>query len=151
MKGLFNILKFFYIIIPLVLVPYIANKAGNWYYLFGIGFYYVGIILAAVKQKIIIMIPVIFCFWYWYTFGFTVHNYVFFFISCILGGVFLYQFTVDAEKFMQRTLPENKEALAYDLKIEEMNAKLEEYKQMYPATKITPEIIEGIRNEVFFK
>ncbi len=151
MKRLFNTLTLFYIIIPLVLVPYMANKSANWYYLFGIAFYYIGIILVAMKQKIIIMIPVFFCCWYWYTFGFSIRNYVFFFISCILGGAILYQLTAGVEKFTQRTLPENKEALAYDLKIEEMNARLEEYKQMNPATKITPEIMEGIRNEVFFK
>jgi hypothetical protein len=151
MKGLFKILTVFYVLLPLVLVPYMANKSGNGYYLFGIAFYYIGIILVAIKQKIIIMIPVIFCFWYWYTYGFSIHNYVFFFLSCLLGGALLYELTVDAEKFANRTLPENKEALAYDLKIEEMNAKLEEFKQMHPSIKITPDIMEGIRNEVFFK
>ena len=151
MKGLFKIMTLFYIIVPLVLVPYMANKSANNYYLFGIAFYYIGILLVAIKQKIIIMIPIIFCCWYWYTFGFSIHNYVFFFLACLLGGAFLYELIVSAEKFTGRTLPENKEALAYDLKIEEMNAKLKQYRQTHPSIKITPEIIEEIRNEVFFK
>jgi hypothetical protein len=151
MKGWFKFLTFFYIIIPLILVPYIANKSGSGYYLFGIGFYYIGVILVAIKQRIILMIPLIFCCWYWYTYGFSINNYVFFFLSCILGGTFLYQLTKGAERFAHRTLPESKEALAYDMKIEEMNEKLQEFKQMNPTVKITPEIVESIRNEVFFK
>ena len=151
MKELFKILTFFYILFPFVFVPYFASKSGNTYYLFGIVFYYLGVLLVAIKQKIIFMIPIIFCCWFWYTYGFSVHNYVFFFLACIAGGALLYQFRIDAEKFTHRTLPENKEALAYDLKIEEMNTKLEQFKQENPTIKITPEIMDELRNEVFFK
>ncbi len=151
MKGMFKILTFFYIIFPLVVVPYMAARAGNWFYLFGIVCYYLGVVLMAVKQKIIFMIPFIFCCWFWYTYGFGLHDYVFFLFICMSAGALFYQLAENAESFAKRTLPENKETQEYDLKIEEMNEKVEQYKKTHPAIKITPEIMDVIRNEVFFK
>lgn len=151
MKKLSKILTFFYIIFPLVFVPYVASKAANWFYLFGIVCYYTGVFLVAIRQKIIFMIPVIFCFWFWYTYGFSIHDFVFFLLACMAAGAFFYQLSENAERFTNRTLPENREALDYDLKMEEMNAKVEKYKQLHPNVKITPEIMDVIRNEVFFK
>lgn len=151
MKGMFKILRIFYIVFPLVVVPYMATKASNWYYLFGIACYYLGVMLMAVKQKIIFMIPFIFCCWFWYTYGFGLHDYVFFLFICMASGALFYQLAKNAERFTKRTLPENMETDEYDLKIEEMDQKVEAYKKAYPSIKITPEIIDVIRNEVFFK
>jgi hypothetical protein len=151
MKGMPKILTIFYLIFPLVFVPYVASRSANWFYLFGILCYYIGVFLVAIRQKIIFMIPIIFCCWFWYTYGFSIHDFVFFLLACMGAGALFYQLSLDTERFTNRTLPENKEALEYDLKIEEMNAKLEQYKQLHPNVKITPEIIDVIRNEVFFK
>jgi hypothetical protein len=151
MQGFSKILTFFYIVFPLVTIPYLASRQANWFYLFGIACYYTGVFLMAIKQKIIFMIPVIFCFWFWYTYGFSIHDFVFFLLACMAAGAFFYQLSADAEKFTHRTLPESKEMQDYDLKIEEMNTRVEQYKQKHPDVKITPEIMEVIRNEVFFK
>lgn len=97
------------------------------------------------------MIPLIFCCWFWYTYGFSLHDYVFFLFVCMSTGAFFYKLAKNAESFAKRTLPENKETQEYDLKMEEMNEKVEQYKKKHPAIKITPEIIDVIRNEVFFK
>ncbi len=151
MKGLSKILPFFYIIFPLIYVPFIASKAANWFYLFGIVCYYLGIFLVAIRQKIIFMIPIIFCCWFWYTYGFSIHDFVFFLLGCMAAGATFYQLSVEVGKFTHRTLPENKEALDYDLKIEEMNIRLEQYKQQHSEVTITPEIMDRIKNDVFFK
>lgn len=151
MKGMPKILKVFYIIFPLAVIPYFAAGAGNWFYLFGIVCYYLGVMLVAVKQKIIFMIPLIFCCWFWYTYGFGLHDYVFFLFAFMSAGALFYQIAVNAETFTKRTIPENAEALEYDLKVEEMNEKVAQYKQTHPAVKITQEIMDAIRNEVFFK
>jgi hypothetical protein len=151
MKGMFKILRLFYILFPLAVIPLMVSKSGNWFYLFGIVCYYLGVILVAIKQKIIFMIPLLFCSWFWYTYGFGLYDYVFFlFVSMFTGAVF-YQLAQNAKYFTMSVLPENKEAREYELKVEEMNAKLEQYKQMHPTTIITPEIIDSIRNDVFFR
>jgi hypothetical protein len=151
MKGMFKILTVFYILFPLVVIPFMASKAGNWFYLFGLVCYYAGVILVAIKQKIIFMIPLFFCGWFWYTYGFGLHDYVFFLFMCMFAGALFYQLAQNAKYFSQSVLPENMEAQEYELKIEEMNAKLKLYKQTHPTEIITSEIIDGIRNEVFFK
>jgi len=97
------------------------------------------------------MIPLFFCGWFWYTYGFGVHDYVFFLFMSMFAGAALYQLVQNAKHFTTSVLPENKEAREYELKIEEMNAKLKQYKQIHPTTVITPEIIDSIRNDVFFR
>ena len=69
----------------------------------------------------------------------------------MVAGVLFYQLAVNAETFTKRTLPENVEAMEYNLKVEEMNEKVAQYKRTHPAVKISPEIMDTIRNEVFFK
>ncbi len=150
MKGMFKILTLFYILFPLAVIPLMASRADSWFYLFGIVCYYLGVVLVAVKQKIIFMIPLFFCGWFWYTYGFGLHDYVFFLFMCMFAGAVFYQLAQNAKYFTTSVLPENKEAREYELKIEEMNAKLELYKQVHPTTIITPEIIDSIRNDVFF-
>ncbi len=151
MKGMFKMLTFFYILFPLALIPLMASRSGNWFYLFGIVCYYLGVLLVAIRQKIIFMIPLLFCGWFWYTYGFGIHDYVFFLFMCMLAGAVFYQLAQNARHFTQSVLPENKEAQEYELKIVEMNDKLKAYQQQHPSTIITPEIIDTIRNEVFFK
>ena len=150
MKGMFKILTLFYILFPLAVIPLMASRADSWFYLFGIVCYYLGVVLVAVKQKIIFMIPLFFCGWFWYTYGFGLHDYVFFLFMCMFAGAVFYQLAQNAKYFTTSVLPENKEAREYELKIQEMNAKLELYKQVHPTTIITPEIIDSIRNDVFF-
>ena len=151
MKKLSKILTFFYIIFPLVFVPYVAAQSANWFYLLGILCYYTGVFLVAIKQKIIFMIPLIFCFWFWYTYDFSIHDFSFFLLACMGVGGFFYQLSIDTKKFTHRTIPENKEAYDYDTKIEQMYAKLDQHKQLNPHIKITPEIMDVIKNEIFFK
>ena len=150
MKGILKVLSFFIVLSPLLVVPYIASRAGNWFYLLGIVCYYLGMMLVAFKQKIILMIPAIFCGWFWYIYGFGIHDFVFFLFICMALGAILFQLQSNVKRFVHRTLPESRESLAYEVKLKEMNRKLEEYKQMNPTIKITPEIIDEIRNEVFF-
>ena len=151
MKGLFKLLTVLYIIFPLIVVPVIALKASNWYYLIGIVLYYISIYLVAIKQKIIFLIPAFFYIWFWNTFGFGIMTYAFFSLMCLLTGAMFYLLIEKVDKFINKTLPENKEALEYELKMQEVEKKIEQFRQSNPTTKITQELMERIRNQVFFK
>ena len=151
MKGLFKLLTVLYIIFPLIVVPVIALKASNWYYLIGIVLYYISIYLVAIKQKIIFLIPAFFYIWFWNTFGFGIMTYAFFSLMCLLTGAIFYLLIEKVDKFINKTLPENKEALEYELKMQEVEKKIEQFRQSNPTTKITQELMERIRNQVFFK
>ncbi len=150
MTKLFRFLTVFYIILPLLVVPFIISKTGNWYYLLGIICYYIGIMLVAVHQKIILMIPFIFCLWFWVTYGFSINDFVFFIFVSLISGALLYLFTNEVQKFVKRTLPESKETMAYDLKVDKMNDIVEQFRKANPNVKITPEIMDTIKNEAFF-
>lgn len=150
MTKLFRFLTLLYIIFPLLVIPLLINKTGNWYYLFGILCYYIGIILVAVHQKIILMVPILFCLWFWVTYGFSITDYVFFLFASSATGTFLYLFTNQIQKFVKRTLPESKETLAYDLKVDRMNEIVNQFRITNPDAKITPEIMDRIKNQAFF-
>lgn len=150
MKKLSKVLKIFYIIFPFVVVPLIAHQAANWYYLLGIVFYFISIFLVAVKQKIIFLIPVFFYCWFWSTYGFGVETYVFFSLMCLFTAALFYLLTQQVEKFISKTIPDKAENLEYELKMQKVDDKVEQFRNANPTTKITLEIMERIRNEVFF-
>lgn len=151
MKGIIKVLTIFYILFPLVAVSYTAYKLNSGYYLFAIPFYYFGVIMVAQKQKIIFLIPILFCGWFWFTYGFSIHDFVFFLFIWMAFGALFYMLTGNVQRFVTRTVPENKEMMEYDAKMVQMNAKVEEFKLKNPTTKITPEVLDTIRNDVFFK
>ena len=150
MKVLFKLLTIFYIVFPLIAVPLIALHTGNKYYLLGIIFYYISIMLVMVNQKIIFLIPCLFYLWFWSIYGFGIYTYVFFSLLCLAVAAALYLITQQVEKFMSITIPDNAENLEYDLKMQNVNDRIEKFRQANPTTKITQEIMESIRNEVFF-
>ena len=150
MTKLFRFLTVLYIIFPLLVVPLIISRTGNWYYLFGIFCYYMGVILVAVHQKIILMVPLLFCLWFWITYGFSIHDYVFYLLVALVAGSVLYLLADQVQKFVKRTLPDNKETMAYDLKVDKMNDIVEQFRRANPNVKITPEIMDQIKNQAFF-
>ena len=151
MKALFKFLTLFYSILPLIVVPFIAVINNNWYYSIGIVFYYGAIFLVSVNQKIILMVPFIFCLWFWLTYGISLHDFVLYLFLCMSFGGGLYMLAAYTQKFIQFILPENEETLEYDLKVAKMESKMEAFRLNNPTTVITPEIIDTIRNEAFFE
>lgn len=155
MKSLFKALTVFYILFPLILVPvmqagFTQSVFGRWFYLAGIVLYFLSVLTVAYKQQIILMIPVLFFAWFWYTYGFDLHGFAFFLFVCTFSGAGFYKLAQHVKHFVKRVLPESKEAHEYELKIAKMYAQLNLYKQKYPTTTITPDIIDSIRNDVFF-
>ena len=145
-----KILILIYMLLPLLIIPYIAYKEDNWYILFGIAFYYMGVFLVAIKQMIYLSIPVLFCIWFWYTFGFSIYDYVTSLFLCMTGGVIFYQIRVELDKLITRTIPQKRQDKEYDSKIDEMYSKLEKYKKEHPNEKLNQEIIDNIKMEIFF-
>jgi hypothetical protein len=155
MKNLFKALTVFYIVFPLIVVPVMRSAFtqsifGSWSFLFGIVLYYTSILIIIARQKIILMIPVLFFCWFWFTYGFDLHGFTFFLSICIFSGAFFYQLAQKVKHFIKRVLPENKLAEEYELKIEKMYARLNLYKQKHPTAAITPDVIDSIRNDIFF-
>lgn len=155
MKNLFRALTVFYILFPLFVVPlmqsgFTQSPFGSWFYLFGIVLYYLSILLIVTKQHILLMIPVLLFCWFWYTCGFNLHDFTFLLFICMILGAVFYQLAQHVKYLVRRVLPENQEAQEYDLKIEKMHAQLILYKQKHPTVNITPDIIDKVRNEIFF-
>jgi len=110
-----------------------------------------GLIISKFKQWIFLPIPLFFCFWYWYTYGFGLHDYVTIYLGCLLMGVILHEAKREYERFFNKVLPEQLHNMDYDAKVEELNRRLDLYRKKHPGEKITQEIVEKIRTDVFFQ
>ncbi len=151
MKSKLLVFFLLYILIPVIIIPYLCFKTGNWYGLFGILLYYAGLIISKFKQWIFLPIPLFFCLWYWYTYGFGVRDYVSIYLVCLLLGVFLNELYRSYNRFVNKVLPEQLNNMDYDSKVEELNKRLDQYRKSHPNEKITQEIVEKIRTDVFFQ
>ncbi len=151
MKSKLVVFFLLYILVPVIIIPYLCIKTGNWYGLFGILLYYAGLIISKFKQWIFIPIPLFFCMWYWYTYGFGVRDYVTIYLVCLLSGVFLSELNRSYNRFVTKILPEQLHNMDYDSKVEELNKRLDQYRKNHPSEKITQEIVEKIRTDVFFQ
>jgi len=150
MKLLLRAAFVLYLVFPLIIIPYIAHKEQDWYYLIGIACYYAGILMAVLNQKIFFPIPLIFSLWFWYTYGFSLHQYVTVFFASLAAGLLFNTVVRELDKFINRKIPEKQQMIEYEDKIQEMNARLEQYKKDHPGKKITMDVIEEIKKEVFF-
>ena len=139
-----------YVFIPIIIIPALCIKFGNWYGLFAIGFYYIGLMLAKYKQSIFLPIPIVFCMWYWYTYGFSPFDFVFGFFTSLLCGYTIFKVYVEYNKFVHKTLPEKLQNNDYDEKLQEMNNRIEKYRNEHPNNKVTQDVIDKIKTEVFF-
>jgi predicted membrane protein len=139
-----------YVLMPLIIIPALCIKFNNWYGLFAIGFYYIGLILAKYKQSIFLPIPIAFCLWYWYTYGFSPFDYVFAFFFSLVSGYTIFKVYTEYNKFVNKTLPEKIQNDDYDEKLKEMYSRIEMYKNEHPNNKVTQDIIDKIKTEVFF-
>jgi hypothetical protein len=151
MKSKLVVFFLLYILVPVIIIPYLCIKTDNWYGLFGILLYYAGLIISKFKQWIFIPIPLFFCMWYWYTYGFGVRDYVTIYLVCLLSGVFLNELKRSYDRFVNKILPEQLHNMDYDSKVEELNKRLDQYRKNHPNEKITQEIVEKIRTDVFFQ
>ena len=140
-----------YVLIPLIIIPYLSVKSGNLFWLFGIGFYYIGLLIAKTKHFIFFPIPLLFCFWYWYTYGFALQDYVTIYFGCIVCGMVVWILNEANHKYVHGILPESEQNSAYNDKLTQMEERIEEYKADHPKEKITQEIIEKIKTDIFFK
>lgn len=141
---------FLYILFPAVIVL-LSVRSGNWYGLFGLILYAVGVIISKFKLWIFLPIPLLFTFWYWYTYGMGPTDYVAIYTGCLLAGVLISEASRQYHKFVSKVLPEQITNIEYNEKVEELNRRLEKYRQEHPNEKLTPEIVEKIRTDVFFE
>ena len=151
MKSKLFVFFLLYILIPVIIIPYLCVKNGNWYGLFGVLLYYAGLVISKFKQWIFLPIPFFFCLWYWYTYGFGLRVYVTIYLLCLLSGAFTNELYRSYKRFVNKILPEQLHNMDYDSKVEELNRRLDQYRKAHPNEKITQEILEKIRTEVFFQ
>ncbi len=150
MKYLSRVCFIFYIALPFVVIPIMAFLSNNKFYLAGIAFYFTGVLLTKFKQALLLLLPVFFCVWFWITYGFAKQPFVFFSLLCLLGGALLFKSAMWVERFIKKTLPERREGIDFEWKVQEMKRRVEKFKQNYPSVKITPDVVDKIRNDVFF-
>jgi dsRNA-specific ribonuclease len=89
-------------------------------------------------------------FWYWYTYGMGLTDYVTIYTGCLLAGVLVSEASRQYHKFVNKVLPEQITNIEYNEKVEELNRRLDKYRKEHPNEKLTPEIVERIRTDVFF-
>jgi hypothetical protein len=140
-----------YILVPIIIIPLFVIKTDRWFALFGILFYFMGLLISKFKQWILLPIPLLFCFWYWYTYGFSPADYVVFYFICMVAGVTLNEIKKSYYRFVNKILPEQMNNLEYDAKIDELNRQIEAYKHQHPGQKVTQEVVEKIRTDIFFE
>lgn len=140
---------FIYILIP-VLILFVAIRSGNWYSLFWIACYAAGVVISKFHLWIFFPIPLLFTLWYWYTYGFSPGDFV---SSCFFSmalGIVLVESGKIYYRFVGKILPEQMNNIEYNEKVDEFNKRLDEYRRTHPSEKLTSEIVEKIRGEVFF-
>jgi hypothetical protein len=150
MNAAFKLFAFLYMFAPLIVVPFIAYKFDNWYILFGILFSYLGATLAANKPKWFYPLP-LFCIGFWVAKGFNIHQYVTLFFFFALGGFIFYQIADEYDKSRMRNSLEFKAQVEHLEKIKQQIAeRIAQYQHANPDVELTNEIIENIKQEVFF-
>ncbi|MFT3680354.1 MAG: hypothetical protein QM791_08760 [Ferruginibacter sp.] len=138
-----------YVLVPLI-VTYLTVKSGNYFGLFGIACYYLGVFIVQFRLWLFFPIPVFFCLWYWYTYGFALRDYVAIYFLCMAAGLAVYMLYNTYLRYTQNVLPETEENLKYNDKLEEMERRILRYQKEHPGEKITQEIIDRIKTDVFF-
>ena len=139
-----------YVLVPLVIIPLVCLKFHNPYGLFASLFYYLGLVLAAAGLSILVPIPLFFSFWYWYSYGFNPFDYVFGFLISLLCGYFMHKLKLYLDVYLNRILPEESLNEAYDRKVRLLEERIEEYRRQHPGEKVTQELIERFKTEIFF-
>ncbi len=138
-----------YILVP-VIITVLTFNSGSWWGLIAIPVYFLGIIISRFHQWIYLPIPVIFVFWYWYTYGLSLRDYVAMYFGAMVLGIILSEAGKQYDRFVNKILPEQLTNIDYNEKVDELNRRLEAYRAAHPNEKLTPEIVEKIRTEVFF-
>src|SRR3954462_2097381 len=124
MKPKWIDLLLLYILVPGIIIPLFVLKTGGWFGLFGILFYFSGLVISRFKQWIFLPIPLLFCLWYWYTYGFSLTDYVALYFAFMACGITLYELKKWYVAFVNKVLPEQITNLEYDSKIEELNRQI---------------------------
>lgn len=135
---------------PFLTIPFLKVNSGSLIVLFGIAFYFIGYFIAKLKQLIFLPIPFFFCCWYWNVYGFMSMDYVTVYFACLLAGVAMHYLITEYKKYVNKVLPEEQTNNDYIAKIEKMNEQIANYRKENPNKKVTHEIIENIRTEIFF-
>ncbi len=125
-------------------------KSAQWYGFFGLLLYALGLIISKTKQWIFFPIPLIFAFWYWYTYGLGPFDYVSIFTGCFIAGMAFSEISKYYYRFVHKVLPEQMSNVEYNEKVDELNRRIKIFRKEHPNEKLTPEIVEKIRTEVFF-
>lgn len=140
-----------YVLVPLVVIPILYMHHGKWFGLFSIACYYAGLFIARFRQWIFFPIPLFFCIWYWYTYGFNPRDYVAIYFFWLVCGIAVYLLKKTYDRYVHSIVPETEENLRYNDKLNEMEERIAKYKKDHPGEKITQEIIDKIKMEVFFR
>lgn len=88
-KWVFYSLTLAYVVGPPLVVPLLAYRPGNWWFLFGVFAAYAGAVSAS-RSSALMAMATLFAAVVWFRAGFSVHQYLKFFYLCGLAGFLLY-------------------------------------------------------------
>lgn len=140
---------FLFVLVPVIII-WLTIRSGSWYGFFALAFYAIGVVISQFRLWIFLPVPLVFAVWYWYTFGLDLHDYVYGYTFALLAGVIMSEGSKQYHRFMQKVLPEQMNNIEYNEKVEELNRRLDKFRKEHPNEKLTPEIVEKIRTDVFF-
>src|SRR5574343_1607025 len=139
-----------YVLIPFVVIPGLFAHYNNWYGLIGILFYYAALLITLFNFTIFLAVPLLFTGWYWYTYGFQLHDYVTVFSFCLLSGYLVLLAKKEIERYFFNILPEQEQNEEYNQKLRTLEERIERYRAEHPGEKITQDIIEQFKTDIFF-
>lgn len=80
------------LIIPLIVIPYLAYRFNNWWLLFGSLISFVGAIVTIAKWGYsFLALATLFAIGFWFKSGFDIHQYVTFYYFSLLAGFWSYK------------------------------------------------------------
>lgn len=139
-----------YAIIPFAIIPALSLVFKDWLFLIGIVFYFIGMILSYYRQGILLAVPFLFCGWYWFTYGLGIRDYVSIYMASLLSGFFAYESRKLLDKIILKVIPEEEQNDDFNNKISLLEFEIQEFKKKNPDKKVTQDIVEQIRTEIFF-
>src|SRR6476620_5702754 len=92
-----------YIFGSFIIVPYLSYLWNDWWLLFGITFWWLGMFLGTGKYKILFFIPLLLPY-YWYEQGFSFHQRLTFFFTWLILGYILIMIAHKYKKLYNRAL-----------------------------------------------
>lgn len=98
MRTLYKILTLLYILLPLIIIPFVSYKADSPYFLLGIIFSYIGSWCVFTAFDLIVAFAAIGMLYVWFSASFSIYDFTTFYFLCLSGGYLIAKFAKVSKK-----------------------------------------------------